>query len=266
MFPVAATIFGFPLYSYGLFIAMGYLAALWLGRSLALRLGLDPAPYTDMAFLAIVSGVVGGRIFYVIQSWGENGVGAPGLLDFWNGGFVFYGGLLLAGAVCVLYTRWKKVPLGLSADLMLTGVAFAHAFGRVGCFAAGCCYGSYCPYPWAIHSSSELLAPALKGQPIHPVQLYEAFSLFLLSALLAGLLLQRRLKEGSVALLYLAGYASIRIATELFRGDADRGFVGETGLSTSQLIALAILALTAIVFIHRLRSGGSGARGIGRNH
>jgi len=259
MFPVLFEISGLKIYSYGFFIAVGYLSALLLGRYLAKSRGLDPSPFMDIAFIAIVSGVLGARLFFVLQNL-EQFARHPGeILDFWNGGLVFYGGFLLATFTCVLYGFWKKMPLWLSADIGVTSLALAHGFGRIGCFAAGCCYGSFCPYPWGVHNDTAFLDPALSGQALHPVQLYESFALFLLAGLMAWLVRARKCSAGTVAMIYLTGYAAIRFVTEFFRGDLDRGFVVGGWLSASQGVALVLFLLGSGVLVRRFRS-------IGRNH
>jgi phosphatidylglycerol:prolipoprotein diacylglycerol transferase len=254
MFPILVEIAGIKIYSYGFFIALGYLATLALGRFLAKARGLDPSPFMDIAFIAIVSGVLGARLLFVLQNLSFYLEHPKEIFDFWNGGLVFYGGFLLGGPCGLLYGVRKKMPLWLSADISTAGLALAHAFGRVGCFAAGCCYGNYCPYPWAVHNDTDFVDPLLKGKPLHPVQLYESFLLFMLAGLMAWLIYKRKLANGLVALLYLTGYAGIRFITEIFRGDSDRGFVLGGWLSLSQGIALALFILGSGVLVRRLRS------------
>lgn len=253
MFPLLFEIGGFKVYSYGFFIAVGYLSALGLGRFLAKSRGLDPSPFMDLAFIAIVSGVVGARVLYIITEPAIFLAHPAEAFNVWNGGLVFYGGFLFATFACLFYGWRKKMPIWLSTDIVVTGVAIAHAFGRVGCFAAGCCHGNYCPYPWGIHNDTEFVNPALKGQPLHPVQLYESFSLLVLAGLLTWLIHKRKLADGLPALLYLMGYASIRFVMEFFRGDDDRGVVLGGMLSTSQGIALLLLAAGGGLFIRRIR-------------
>jgi len=253
MFPELIEIGGTKIHSYGFFIALGYVSGLLLGRWLAKARGLDPSPYMDLAFIAIVSGVIGARLLYVFTAPAYF-LEKPGeILDFWNGGLVFYGGFLLATAACFAYGLYRKLPVGLSCDIVLTGVAFAHAFGRIGCFAAGCCHGTACSLPWAIVNNSGFVAPSLRGIPIHPVQLYESALLFLLTGLLVWLILGRKLTEGFAGLLYLTGYAAIRFLLEFFRADEDRGTVLGGWFSTSQGIALFLFALGCALFIFGIR-------------
>jgi phosphatidylglycerol:prolipoprotein diacylglycerol transferase len=253
MFPLLLQIGTVKIYSYGFFIALGYVSALALGRYLARSRGLDPAPYMDLAFVAIVSGVLGGRALFVITEPGHFLEHPAEVFDFWNGGLVFYGGFLAAAMACLAFGRWKKMPLWLSADIATAGVALAHGFGRIGCFAAGCCHGNYCPYPWAVRNVSEFVDPAFRGLPIHPVQLYESFSLFVLAAVLAWMVRRRKAADGMPTLTYLMGYAAIRFVTEMFRGDSDRGFVLGGALSTSQAIALGLFLVGSGILVGRFR-------------
>lgn len=243
MFPVLIEIGGTKVHSYGFFIALGYVAALLLGRWLARGRGLDPGPFMDIAFIAIVSGVIGARLLFVITMPGYFAEHPGEIFDFWSGGLVFYGGFILATLACLAYGWIRRMPIRLSTDIVVTGVAFAHGFGRIGCLAAGCCHGSSCTYPWAIKNDSSFVVESLRGQSIHPVQLYESFSLFALTGLLVWIIRGRKLADGGAAIVYLMGYAAIRFVMEMFRGDIDRGFVLGGWLSTSQFIALGLFAL-----------------------
>jgi phosphatidylglycerol:prolipoprotein diacylglycerol transferase len=207
----------------------------------------------DLAFIAIVSGVVGARILYIITEPAEFLRNPWEIFNFWNGGLVFYGGFILALLVCLAYGRWKKMPILLGLDISVTGVALAHGFGRIGCFAAGCCHGNYCPYPWGVHNDTEFVAKEFKGQPLHPVQLYESLSLFVLAALMTWLIQGKKTKDGTVAAIYFTGYAAIRFVMEFFRGDDDRGTVFGGALSTSQAISIALFLLGAALFFGRRR-------------
>lgn len=243
MFPILFEVGGTKIHSYGFFIALGYVGSLLLGRWLARSRGLDPGPFMDLAFIAIVSGVVGARLLYVI-TMPSYFISNPGeIFDLWSGGLVFYGGFLLATLACLAYGRFRRMPISLSTDIVVAGVAFAHGFGRIGCFAAGCCHGSACDLPWAIHNDSGFVTEALRGKPIHPVQLYESAALFALSGLLVYLIRGRKLRDGGPAIVYLMGYAAIRFVMETFRGDLDRGFVLGGWLSTSQFIALLLFLI-----------------------
>ena len=255
MHPLLFEIGGVKVHSYGFFVALGYVAALALLSLLARWRNLDPARFLDLAFLSLLTGVIGGRILFVLTNFAYFHRYPAEIFTFWQGGLVFYGGFLAAAGACWLYMRWKHMPLA-TLDVLAPGLAIGHAIGRIGCLAAGCCYGSYCEYPWGIKLDSDMVDPALRSLPLHPTQLYEAFSLFALTGLLVWLFRGRRLRDGGVALVYVMGYALIRSAIEIFRGDSIRGFVIGNWLSTSQLIAALLFLGCAYLLRRRL----------GRNH
>ena len=157
--------------------------------------------------------------------------------NFWlGGGFVFLGGLIGGLIVVGMHKLLFKQKLS-DYEFMLLPLTLGHALGRVGCFLAGCCYGTSCDLPWAIH---------LHGQDRHPVQLYEAFSLLLLF-----LILRSRWNKGkSIFVFYLGFYFILRIFIEFFRGDHIRG-VYLFGLSTSQIISLCGIVLVLITLALR---------------
>lgn len=254
MFPLLFEIQGVKVHSYGFFIAIGYVAALILLARLAPMRGLDPARFLDLAFLSLITGVAGGRILFVLTNFGYFRRYPSEILDFWQGGLVFYGGFITAALACILYIRRRRLPLGDSLDILAPALALGHAFGRIGCFAAGCCYGSYCEYPWGVKFHSDLVDPALRDLPLHPTQLYESVSLFLLAGGLSWIFVKRKTKAGGVALAYLISYALIRAIIEIFRGDGIRGFLIGNWLSTSQAIAIVLLFAGGFLFWRRLRS------------
>lgn len=139
---------------------------------------------------------------------------------------------------------------------MIPGLVIAHAFGRFGCLAAGCCYGKPTDSPLGIKLYSDLVDPAMRGIPLHPTQLYESFALFVL---FAGLLWVSRKKvfDGQVVLTYFITYPIIRSVIEVFRGDLVRGFVIEDILSTSQFISLLVfLGATATLVVRLKKKNG----------
>lgn len=258
MHPILFEIAGVKIHAYGFFIAIGYLASLWLISRLARNRGLDPARFFDLAFLALVSGVIGGRILFVLTNWRYFRQYPAEIFSFWQGGLVFYGGFLMAALACWGYIRWRNLPLRESLDILAPPLALGHAIGRIGCFAAGCCYGSYCPLPWGTVFHSEMIDPALRGLPLHPTQLYEALSVFLLTGFLLRMFYRRRQPAGTVALTYIVVYAALRAVIEMFRGDSIRGFLIGNWLSTSQAIAIALLVGAVAWYVRERRATSRG--------
>lgn len=161
---------------------------------------------------------------------------------FWlGGGFVFYGGLIFGLIFYLIYSlRFKKFDFEKSY-LLVPGLIFGHAIGRMGCFLTGCCFGSQCDLPWKV---------LMDGEYRHPVQLYEAFALFWLGYLSLKWIEH---KKGNLYVVtnYLLYYSIIRFIVEFFRGDEVRGIFW-LSLSTSQLISASLFLLVLITkFIWR---------------
>ena len=159
---------------------------------------------------------------------------------------VFYGGVLAAVPAIVVTARRAGLDVHALADVCAPALAVGHAFGRIGCFLAGCCWGSHCSHPWAVtYTNPEAVAyPFIVpvGAPVHPVQLYEAGAELVLFGLTLWLL-SRRLRTGLTWWTWVGGYAVTRFTLETFRGDP-RG-TSFAGLSTSQ--GVAVLALVVAV-------------------
>ncbi len=252
MFPVLLEFGTIAIPTYGFFIALGYLAAMFLARRLAKETQLSVPAISDLCLLLLVTGILGARILFVVINFPYFLKNPQQMLDFRSGGLVFYGGFILAFAAGLLFLQRKKMPLWPTIDLLAPPLALAQAIGRIGCFAAGCCHGSYCPYPWGIELHSSLVEPGLQGQPLHPTQLYESFGLSIICISLLWLR-KKNPPTGTIATIYVMFYAILRFFVELFRGDLARGHIPGTNISTSQTIALVLFASSAAIFVRGLR-------------
>jgi phosphatidylglycerol:prolipoprotein diacylglycerol transferase len=253
----------FTIGTYGLFYAVGFLLALRLAVGYARRDGIESARVVDLGILTLLAGFIGAKVLlYLIDArfYIEN----P--REIWTSlrsAGVFYGGFTLAVAAALLYIRRHRLPLGRVADLSAPALALGQAIGRLGCFAAGCCYGKACDLPWAVTFTNPLayrLTGVTLGVPLHPTQIYHALADFLILAITARLLPRRRF-EGQVFWVYLLLYAVLRFVVEIFRGDEARGMFFGGALSTSQLISVPV-ALLAAAMLHALprRAAARGGR------
>ena len=218
MYPKLISIGSFFIPTYGVLVALGFLAGLMVTMRLATRAGLSAEKVTNLAVYCAISGVLGAKLFmflfdfrYYLQNPGEiftiSTLQAAG---------VFHGGFIAALIVAALYMRKQKLPVLQTMDIFAPGVAIGQAIGRLGCFAAGCCWGRECDLPWGVRFRSDFAAPVPLDKPLHPVQLYESFCNFLLFALLYKLA-QRPHRPGQVIGLYLVVYSSVRFCVEFFR-------------------------------------------------
>jgi len=267
LFTVHAFSHAFALHTYGVAIAVAFLVAIFVGTRTAARSGEDPDKVRDLCFWLLVSSLVGARLVFIATNVPDyvrlcrEEHDCFRALRVWEGGLVFYGGFFGALAVAVYYTRRHAMHFWRTADILAPSVALGHFFGRLGCFAAGCCWGKEATgraVAWAARFGSESLAfqdyvargvlpeGADVTPPLHPVQLYEAFGeLGLFVAL--SLLGRRKRWDGEVLVAWLLGYALLRFTVELYRGDAARKFVVGS-LSTSQFLAL-VAALFAVALL-----------------
>ena len=248
MHQIAFTIFSHPIHWYGVCIAAGFLLATGLMLRLRHCAGMSRDHVFDIAMLSIFSGIIGARVFFVIQFWEKDFAGRPFSTVFRvdQGGIVFYGGFIAAFASLCIYSYRKKLSLRLILDLAAPAIAIAHAFGRIGCFMQGCCFGRCAPenFPGAVRFPAGSMPfhrypgpDGLHSLPLYPVQLYECVLNLLLSVLLVFLLRKNR-KPGRIAAIYLIAYAAIRFTIEFFRGDHTDFFLKMT---PSQNIALFVM-------------------------
>ena len=241
------------IHTYGFFIAMAVLAAMFIAKYEAKRLGIDPDKVVDACFYVVIAAIVGSRLFYVLTNI-ETFMSAPlEVFKIWNGGLVFYGGFIGSAITLIVYLKIYHLPLGKMADIAALALPLGHAVGRIGCFFAGCCYGKVCQQPWAItFKNPDSLAPLYVQ--LHPTQLYSSASNFLIFFLIFSF---RRFKkyDGQLFWVYFAIYGINRSIIEVFRGDYRGGTVLNT-FSISQTIGLssAFVAVIMLIILGRKHS------------
>ena len=249
MFPVLIRIGPITIHTYGFLIATAFLLGLWLALRQAAREGLSKEKVTDIGFYALFAGIIGSRIFFIATEWEHFSSHPADMLKIWEGGLVFYGGVIFAIPVAVWYARKQGLLLWQTADIWAPSIAVGHAIGRLGCFCAGCCYGLPTDLPWGVtFNNPETLA--IRGVPLHPTQLYESAAELLNFVILLAIR-RRKAFHGQLFWVYVLNYAVIRALIELFRGDRERGFI-LPGISVSQGIS-AVMLVTACAFLMKLR-------------
>ena len=242
----------FTLHTYGVVLAMGFLVGLWVAHWQAKRAGLDAGRIADMAVYVLIAGLVGAKLMLVAVEW-RTTYSRMGLRELlWSvvqSGGVFYGGLLGGLLVALYFARRYALPVWATADALAPGVVIGQSIGRLGCFAAGCCWGRPASVPWAV-TFTNVYAARNVGTPIdtplHPSQIYESLATFLIFAVLVWIAPRKRF-HGQVLVAYLVLYSTARFALEYFRGDAGRGFIGP--LSTSQALAIVLVLLAGVLFV-----------------
>jgi phosphatidylglycerol:prolipoprotein diacylglycerol transferase len=246
--PIAFNIGSLPIHSYGVMIALAFLAGLWTATRRAASVNLSREDIGDVTLWLMVGAIVGARVVYVTTYWKDEFAGGPisEIFMIQHGGLVYYGGLIgaiLAGAIAI---HWKKMPLWKTADVLAPSIALGSVFGRVGCLLNGCCYGRPTSVPWAIRFPDD---HPTGGVPVHPTEIYDSLLNLLLYFFLAWLF-RRKKFDGQIFATYLLCYAVTRSVVETFRGDYNGGHL-HFGLTPAQLISVPIfftgLALAAVL-------------------
>jgi phosphatidylglycerol---prolipoprotein diacylglyceryl transferase len=258
MFPELFRIGNFPINTYGVLLALAFLSALFIAARLAVHKGLPRDRIYDLGLWMLVAALVGSK---VLMLWTEPIYRENILhlisLDFLRSGGVFYGGLIGAILVGYFLMRHYKLEWWKTADAFAPGIALGQSIGRVGCFAAGCCWGKPTSVSWGVKFTE--LGHQLTGVPIgqylHPTQLYEASATLIIFFLLL-LVYYRRNFSGQVILLYGLLYSITRFIIEFYRDDPRGDIAGlttVTGLSTSQMLSLIIGISSLISLVLRWR-------------
>ena len=253
MHPILFEIGPFPLHTYGFLIVIGFFCGVFLLRRKARLQGLNEDLITDIAFWGLILGLLGGRLLFVITRWQDYVQDPLRIFKIWEGGLVYYGGFLTGFAVFLFLSRKHKLNKLDITDMAAPSLAIAHFFGRLGCFAAGCCYGSQCPedHPFAvIFRDPRSIAPI--GVPLHPAQLYDAVNALIIFLVLHFLYFRRQF-TGQITAIYFMVYAIGRTIVEVYRGDSIRGFVIEGVLSTSQFISIFTFLAGVALYIYGWR-------------
>ncbi len=261
MHPILISFGSFHLPTYGVLLVTAILGGIYTSMRLGRRVGMDSAQILDFCTWAILVALVGAKVLMVLTEWSYFRA-HPGEIFSYStlmAGGVFYGGFLAALFFTIWYVRVQKLSFWKLTDVLAPAVALGQSVGRLGCFSAGCDYGTPTTAPWGVVFTSNF-AHEVAGVPLgvrmHPTQLYESAA----TLVIFGLLLwwfPRKKHDGDVFLGYLGLYAVARFFLEFLRGDEDRGFVFHHLLSTSQFIALLALAgIAAVVIWRRLRHGG----------
>jgi phosphatidylglycerol:prolipoprotein diacylglycerol transferase len=268
----------FSIPAYGFLIMCGVLVALAVARRRGRRLGIHPDHIMDAALASLLGGIIGSRLFYVIFFAPDIVRDNPlRIFAIWEGGLVFYGGAT-GGGVALFFVMWRKrLPVRRTLDVIVSVVPLAHAFGRLGCFMNGCCFGKVTELwlgmrfprvltpdsgenalyevgtehitgsPPFVHHMNQLLVAKLDAWslPIHPTQLYAVgYNLLVFGCL--GLVFYRRRRAGEIAWLYAVLYGTARFLNEFMRGDQEPVLLR---LTIAQVICIPLAAFGLAAFL-----------------
>ncbi len=257
MFPELFSFGPITIYSYGVLLATSYLLGLHLARLRAKRWGLDGNRVLDLGIYIIIAALIGAKLMLLVVDFDQFRRSPADLLSLARSAGVFYGGLIAAVGVAFWYIARHRLPFWTTCDVFAPGIALGHVTGRLGCFAAGCCYGKPTTVAWGVTFTNPLAA-ANVGTPLgialHPTQLYEAGAELLILIVLLATERRGHRFAGRTFWTYLFLYAASRYVVEIYRGDP-RGVVFGV-MSTSQFISaiLAPLSIAMLVWLSRVTS------------
>jgi phosphatidylglycerol:prolipoprotein diacylglycerol transferase len=266
MYPELFKIGPFTIYSYGLMLGIAFLTASYLLTLELKRKKMDPNLASTVTFMAVVLGIVGAKVFHLLENW-DYFLLSPLEMVFSAGGLTFYGGFILAAAVIILYLKKKKIPVLKITDATAPGLMLGYGIARIGCQLAGDGdYGIPSNLPWAMSYERGTYPPsvAFKDFPeivekygingvvpdnilVHPAPLYELIA----AGVLFLILWQLRKKitvDGKLFFVYLVFAGSERFFVEFIRINP----MLIAGLSEAQLISLLLIIIgTAGIFLLR---------------
>lgn len=241
------------LQSYFFWMMLGCVVATEVAIREARRSGCSPAEILRLSAAAIVVGLLGARLFHFLFVAPSRFAESPlAFFAVWEGGMVFYGGLVGGLLTAVVWARLRGLKLLQLGDILAAPVMIGLALGRIGCLSGGCCYGrpidwgSGLEWPWAVTFLGGAVPRVLQGIPLHPTQAYASINAICLF-LLIGAVRQRQRFEGQALGVMLVGYGITRSVLELFRLDVGRKFLFEAQwgelVSTSQGISVPMILL-----------------------
>jgi phosphatidylglycerol:prolipoprotein diacylglycerol transferase len=246
----------FAIPTYGVLVATGVLVGLWISVRNSAKQGIKPENAWDFGIAVVLAGIVGSKILYVILEWQTGNTVGQNLrdvfsLDTLQSGGVFSGGLVAAFAVAWWFLRKRRMPALATCDAFAPGLAMGHAIGRLGCFAAGCCYGKPTDHWWGVTFKNLLPTPLYDALvPREPTQLFESAAELIIFFILTWMF-KRKKFDGQVFGAYLFLYGIARFFLEFIRDDPGRGSVFGGVLSGTQLIAIGLVLTGGLIWYLR---------------
>lgn len=246
MYPELLHIGPVTIYTYGLMMATGFIVSYLLLQAESKKLGDHPNLASDIVFWAAIGGIVGSKIFYLLENIPDLLADPKGMI-FSGSGLVFHGGLI-GGAITVIAVLHRShKSIGVYADIIGPLLLIGQGFGRIGCFFAGCCHGQACDLPWAM-TFPYASPPA--NYPVHPTQLYEAFLNFAFYFVLVKVIRPKTTKVGSTIAIYLMFAGLERFLIEFIRVNP-RGWLN---LSSAQFTSIGVFCAGLIIILFFAKS------------
>lgn len=231
---------------YGIAFYFGILIAATIGAIICKKRKIERFDLVGSAIYTFIGAIIGSKLLFLAVSLKtiiENHIPLEAVI---KGGFVFYGGLIGGFVGLLIYVKQFKMQLSDFLDVYSVCLPLGHAFGRVGCFFGGCCYGIEHKSPISV-IYTETAGNTPLNVPLLPIQLIEAVVLLFFFCIMLALFLKSKSKL--LPTIYLIMYSVARFIIEFFRGDSERGAL--LGISTSQIVSIIIVVLVMICTVVR---------------
>lgn len=238
MHPIICKFGHMTVYSYGLLVAIGFLAAIFLITRKCKVLDINGQLVGDLSIYLLVGGFIGGRLLHVAVNLKYYFDNPLEIIMIQHGGLAYQGGLVLAIVCGWLFLKKRKLNFLSMADLFIPYVALAQSIGRIGCFLNGCCHGS------VTDSVFGMKFPQLACF-VYPTQLYYSFT-WLVIFIILNLIYEKRRFNGQIFCLYFLFYGSMRFLIDFLRGDLGRIWLGWT---LTQIISVFFITLSIIFYV-----------------
>jgi phosphatidylglycerol---prolipoprotein diacylglyceryl transferase len=258
VFPRLFQIGSFGVPTYGVLVATGVLVGLWISVRNSEKQGIKPENAWDFGIALVLAGIIGAKVLYIILDWRSGHAYGQNLreiftLDTLQAGGVFSGGLLAAFVVSAWFLRKHHMPALATFDAFAPGLAMGHAIGRLGCFAAGCCYGKHTDHFWGVTFTNPLahaITETPLNTPLQPTQLFESAVELTIFFILTWMFARKKF-DGQIFGAYLFLYGIARFGLEFLRGDQGRGGPYFGLLSGTQLIAIGLVLTGGLIWYLR---------------
>ena len=245
MYPILFQLGHFELRSYGVLVALSFFVALWLSSREADRKGLDREFVQEFALYALLGGIIGARIYFILFSAPAYFLQNPWeILAFWRGGIGIIGSILGGFLTGLWYCRKREISFWRFADVLAPGIPLGQTVGQFACLLNGDSWGKPTDLPWAItYTDSRSLAPL--NVPLHPIEFYEMFAYFLVF-MLVWRTREKYQMDGFAFFTYLVAYGIVRFSVEFFRGQPA---IFAWGIPAAQVFGVAMILASVTGFL-----------------
>lgn len=242
MHPILFKLGPLALRSWGFMLLIGFVLGYWLAIKRARKYHIPTVFLLDLALYLLLAGIIGGRLIYVLLNFSFYLHNPLQIIAIWNGGLSFYGSFGAGVLTTLVFCKRRNISFFKMADLITPSLALGYAFGRIGCFLNGCCYGVPTNLPWGV-----IIPGAFFGEPVHPVQLYAFVANIIFLFVLLWFDNKKKSVDGQTFTLYVMLYAFYRALAEILRKGATAQILVD-GITQGQVASIIIFFIGVYIW------------------